>query len=822
MARNLRNKKIKKPLLIIAFVFGILLLLIPLKIETNLGLLPETGEELDLSVEIIADKEHIQNDSPRSEDRIINYTVKAVNNSECIKKNLDIIFLIDSSGSISDKLSQMKQDAKKLLDYMDFEKDKTGIVTFNESASLLQGITQDKNDLINSLSSLSSSKMSNLGEGIDFSVNELISDTSDDTNENIIIIFSDGLADRPSEGNTTNLEYAKNTAYESALRAQETNIKIYTISYGDFADDNFLETLSVNGSLVRSNDENSIKSIYASITHDETTTIEDTVASVDLNAVEDIIDINSISNGGILSNGKLGWAIGSLQCKQTSISQFSLSINDNAVDLDKIDLAAELHSNDINPQISESVITTIHAPNLNFSVTDNAAQAQPGETLNYEIYIENKGTGNANLANVVTNFTDPFEVNQTSYVGALLENHTLTWDNAGEGFMIDGSHEPSGSEYGNSLSLTYSGTVSSALEPEIYTIETISTLTTESGSTIEAADDTLIPYVPDLYIVKKSKPPTYTYGGGIVIYTLEIGNEGYIDATDIAVTDEFNPLISSVRAENARISNDKIVWKIESLAIGESSELTYNAIINEQTGDVDTISNSATISSSVSDYDTSDNVSFKDLKTTKSPILDIEKSTEALSFDIGSEFEISFSIYNNSYADSYHVILEEELPGSMEYVNNSAKLNEETYSNPQGEHTLRWDLGDVATEESLEFVYKVKIDPSCKEGNYYIPSQLLWQDINQDAYSSVSDSVTISVLESTTSIPESLSANGAESEEDSKISIILMNYQEFIDKLPVTGESLLFMKIVLSICLAIPLPIMLIFEKKKSKKSIKF
>jgi len=813
MARNLKKRKKINPVLIIAFILGVIILIIPIKKSTNFFELPQTGEESNLSIEMTASKSHIQKDDPEPENRKINYQVKVSNNAECIRKKINAVFLIDTSGSTSDYMSTLKEDAIELINSIDSENDQVSIITYKENIDIIQQFTNDKEELTESVNGLSSSGLSNLKIGIQSAASELERISNDEV-KSIIVIFSDGLVDRPdNEEGSTDIQYAKSLASNEADKAKGYGIEIATIAYGNFAESELLKNISSNPikAYVYETQESRIEKIYSYITSNETTSESDLDIEVDLNTVKDIVDVSDIKSGGIYSNGKLNWFLGSLQCSETAILSFSLSLNNNSKDLDIIDLIALLDDNKGNVFKTSNIISTIHTPNMNFTVSDNKSKASPDDKLEYEVSIENLGSGNVYIDSIKVSLSDLLNLDQLLYSNAELENNQLIWTNSGQGYTLDGSYDPTGSSNGNSLNLDFSCGIESTLKPDIYNIETKSTITTKAGNEYSTTDETEIPYLPDLYITKKSKPPTYTYGGGSVAYTLEIGNKGYLEASNVVITDEFDSSIMNISAEGAQIQGNYITWDIESLAKNETKEISYTAIMNDDIELEGTVRNKASISSLNEDYDNSDNISYKELQTTTEPQLEIEKSTENISYTSGSEFEIKIEIYNNSYSDAYNIYLEDTLPENFEFIEGSPILNDESFPDPEGSNKLVWSLGNLEKDTSFELIYKVEIAENCIEDKYNLSSNLSWKDPDEDSYYSKDTSTSISVSQKDTS-------STSEAEDTQQISFIdkfTLRYNQVISKLPVTGESAIFTKVVLGICLAVPLPITLVFNQKR-------
>ncbi|MBN2016328.1 DUF11 domain-containing protein [Candidatus Dojkabacteria bacterium] len=802
------------------FVIGIILLIWPA--QQKIEELPATGETEPVTIELTVDKQDVQRDDPSDNAQIVNYTITIRNNAECTPVPIDSILVFDKSGSMSSLMDGAKQAGITFVNNQDFSKDQTGIVAYDSSGYLIQTLTTSQTNLVNGINSISAGGLTNIGEGILLAKNELLSGRHNPQASQVMIIFTDGRANRPQD--TT---YAPQYALSQATLAKEAGIRIISIAYGSYSDTSLMQQIASPGSgnYYFAPTGQDMVNIYAAISEDLQGNSPDTQVSIDLTPFQNIIDLLNVSSDGIYTQGELIWNLGTLQCQESAFLEFSLGINNNAQDLDLLDLIATVSNSSGLSIVSSNVITTVHAPRLSISKTDHRDTAMPGDVLDYEISITNEGTGNAYGVTITDILPDNFfnlDINSISDNGQRT-NGEILWDNGGNGYTLDGSFEPTGSPWINSLLVSFSGNVGADMDPGLYTLLNIVQLETANGFSDEAFDETDIPYAPDLSITKSSVPPVYTYPGGTVLYTITITNNGNIDATDVIVTDDFDELNISVNPEDGYVSNGYIVWIVGDLAVGESKIITYEALIDTTLPENTIhIPNESIVTLHEPDIDESDNIALHEVIATLNPVLDISKTSDKTTYRLGEEVEYTLAITNNSSADAYNLNLADLITKEFNYVSGSAKLNGVTLSNPEGTQNLIWDLGNLPTNQTIELVFRVRMNNDCVPGNYPNTGTITWEDEVDNPFGPLNASTTISIVEEST-FQETTDLGVAEPE--TLVNDIITTAQVLGERLVKTGEALIYLKVLAGLLLALPLPLMLIFgstsKKTPKKKRVK-
>ena len=169
---------------------------------------------------------------------------------------VDVLLIIDRSISMNTdgKLTATKQAAKDFIDLLDDSKDRVGLVSYSDSATLNQGLTNDFAAVKTAIDGLSTSGYTNIGAAINTANTELTTNgRSSSEAVRVEILLTDGLPNRPSgmggNFNEASAEYARGFAQA----ASANNITLYTIGLGSSNDPStgisqyFLDDLPASG-----------------------------------------------------------------------------------------------------------------------------------------------------------------------------------------------------------------------------------------------------------------------------------------------------------------------------------------------------------------------------------------------------------------------------------------------------------------------------------------------------------------------------------------------------------------------------------------------
>ncbi len=191
-----------------------------------------------------------------------------------VYKPLDVMLVMDVSGSMNDKLPgdvQTKiegtiEAATAFIDQLDVSKDQVGLVTFSTEATLRMPLTTDFEAVKSDIASLTPNGYTNIGDGISYATEEFVLNGRDEnTTAWVMILLSDGMANRPTGVNAT--QYA----LDKAALAASLGIRLYSIGLGakTAIDEELLkEVVSNGGSYYYAPSSDDLMDIYGRIFQD--------------------------------------------------------------------------------------------------------------------------------------------------------------------------------------------------------------------------------------------------------------------------------------------------------------------------------------------------------------------------------------------------------------------------------------------------------------------------------------------------------------------------------------------------------------------------
>ncbi len=188
---------------------------------------------------------------------------------------VDVMLIIDRSGSMGDhynqthtKLDLAKAAAKTFVDQLNMTRDRVGLASFADEATLDCYLTNNTASIKSHINSLNANGYTNIGGGISKSNEEFVNHGRSDAVW-VMILLSDGKANRPqSEG------YAHDYAIEQAECAKilkGKGVRIYTIGLGspDDLDEDLLKQIAFDESkYFHAPTADQLESIYIAISKD--------------------------------------------------------------------------------------------------------------------------------------------------------------------------------------------------------------------------------------------------------------------------------------------------------------------------------------------------------------------------------------------------------------------------------------------------------------------------------------------------------------------------------------------------------------------------
>lgn len=169
-----------------------------------------------------------------------------------LNSGIDGIMTIDLS--TGPKINQAKVAAQTFIDFNGWndQSDQMGLVSYASSSTLDRNLTSNFPLVKTAVNNLVSSGGTATGDGINTATNELISARANPTALKFQVLMSDGQTNSGSSSNT------------AAITASNNNIIIYTIGFGEDADEVELQNIAnqTGGQYYAASDQNSLAAVY--------------------------------------------------------------------------------------------------------------------------------------------------------------------------------------------------------------------------------------------------------------------------------------------------------------------------------------------------------------------------------------------------------------------------------------------------------------------------------------------------------------------------------------------------------------------------------
>ena len=228
---------------------------------------------------------------------------------------------------------------------------------------------------------------------------------------------------------------------------------------------------------------------------------------------------------------------------------------------------------------------------------------------------------------------------------------------------------------------------------------------------------------PDLWLAGSAvTSPAPALPGGLINYALSYTNNGDADATDVVITDDFDPrLVSIVNPGGGTITAPgSISWNIGTVSIGQTAIINYQAAINDNISEPKTyIQNTATIESLEEDANSEDNTDTLSVQVDQSNVYGARRRPY-----------VPYAGYPHIQADKTNDVEDYVVPGDIvnykivleNYGDGSAYdvVVYDTLTNEQAEiiETFNWDLGRVYPNEEIIIEYSLAINEGIEAGLY--------------------------------------------------------------------------------------------------------
>ncbi|MDY6950219.1 MAG: hypothetical protein SWE60_01795 [Thermodesulfobacteriota bacterium] len=256
-----------------------------------------------------------------------------------------------------------------------------------------------------------------------------------------------------------------------------------------------------------------------------------------------------------------------------------------------------------NPATDGLIIST--AADLSVTKTDGVTQATPGGSLTYTIVVSNAGPSDDPAVNLSDTFSAPLTATYTSVAAGGATGNTA----AGAGDLSETLSMPAGS----SVTYTVTCSISAGATGTLSNTATVTASVTDPdpGNDTFTDGDTVLSPRADLSVTK-TDGLTQAAPGGSLTYTIVVSNAGPSDDPAVNLSDTFPVDLAgtytSVAAGGASGNTAAGAGDLaETLSMPAGSSVTYTVTCSIDAGATGTLSNTATVTASVTDPVLGDN-----------------------------------------------------------------------------------------------------------------------------------------------------------------------------------------------------------------------
>lgn len=207
------------------------------------------------------------------------------------------------------------------------------------------------------------------------------------------------------------------------------------------------------------------------------------------------------------------------------------------------------------------------------------------------------------------------------------------------------------------------------------------------------------------FSITNSVDKTTANVGDTVTYTIDITNNGSVNATGLMVTDDWPVGITYVSssADKGTFDNSTTIWTVGNLNTRASARLTITATVVSRAG-VIILDNMVRVSK----VDQTDNEMAKQIAnasvTINSADLTITNTVDNAAPNLQGNINYTINLTNNGPADASGVVVYDALPQGVTYV--SSSTNQGNYDSKSG----NWTVGNVANGATAKLTITVSVD----------------------------------------------------------------------------------------------------------------
>ncbi len=320
---------------------------------------------------------------------------------------------------------------------------------------------------------------------------------------------------------------------------------------------------------------------------------------------------------------------------------------------------------------------TVLAPMADVSVTkdDGVTSAVPGQSLTYTIVATNNGPTDNPSVSLTDTFPSDLTCTFTSAAAGGATGNTAS----GMGNLAETLSMPPG----GSVTYTVMCTIDSAATGTLSNTATVTgSVTDPSPGNNSATDaDTVLAPMADVSVTK-TDGVTSAAPGGTLTYTIVASNAGPSDDPSVTLNDTFPAdltcTFTSVAAGGATGNTAAGAGNLsETLSMPVGSSVTYTVMCTIDSMATGTLSNTATVSSSVTDPGAgNDSATDGDTEIVPETDLAIVKDDAGAEFVPGTNITYTMTVTNNGPSDSSGGTITDVLPAGVTFVSSPSGCTE--------------------------------------------------------------------------------------------------------------------------------------------------
>lgn len=333
-------------------------------------------------------------------------------------------------------------------------------------------------------------------------------------------------------------------------------------------------------------------------------------------------------------------------------------------------------SNATADDLSETI--TITSANLVTELSVDNASPNEGDTIQYSLTITNKGTSDANGISLIDNLP----------AGITYVSHTVS----------SGAYNIGSGEW-NGLSLTNSNSATLTITAMVNSGTGGTTITnTSSTATGNQSDPTTVGDITSIavnvsssnLVTVKSVDNTKPNEGDTIIYTIQVTNNGPLEATNVSLTDKLPTGVTYVSDDaSGNYNNSTGFWTIGTIANAGIKTINITATVDSGTG----ISQTAIVNTTTAAKgDQSDPTIAGDVLSAEINVPSVNLVTNLTvnnaTPNVGDTIEYTISVVNQGPSIGTDIQLTDVLPAGLEYLSDDGSGR---YNSTSG----LWSLGDL-------------------------------------------------------------------------------------------------------------------------------